>query len=92
MSKCNYWCPNIEGCSSRQNVVIEKSEEDKSPEFCLECGEELKLLGIIPAGGFLKFSSSTPQQKREVLKKRSHEHFKKEVEEKKRFMDKNMKP
>lgn len=92
MSKCNFWCPNTEGCSSRKNIYIEKEEEDKIPEYCEECGEELKLLGIIPAGGFLKFNSLTPQQKRESLKKRSHEHFNKNVKENKKYMDKYYKP
>ena len=38
---------------------------------------------------FLRFQSSSPQQKQEHLKKRSHEHFKKNIAEKKRDMVKN---
>lgn len=42
--------------------------------------------GKIP--NFGKFSSMSMEGKKEMLKKRSHEHFKKEIQEKKSILDK----
>ena len=37
-----------------------------------------------------KFASSTPEQRAKILDKRSHEHFLREIKEKKVHMDKNV--
>ena len=67
----------------------------KSNPLCIVCKRELVV--VIPEyksseGPYYgKFASMSPIEKRQVLKKRSHEHFKKEIKEKKDWMDKNYK-
>jgi len=84
IQRYNYWCPNPTGkCTQRINFIITKPEEEKdNKEYCLECESELKLMGIVPYGGVGKFQSMTPQQKQQVLQKRSKEHFKKHIKDK----------
>lgn len=85
--KFTYCCLNgITGddCSiarMKDPFVIEKleSEEDKK-ELCPECGQPLKQLGRKMTGGRTKFSSMSKDDQKKSLKKRSHNHFKKEIE------------
>jgi hypothetical protein len=39
---------------------------------------------------FAKFASSSPIKKKEMLKQRSNEHYKKHVKEKKEYLDRNI--
>lgn len=86
--KYNYWCSNPSGnCSLRQNQHIIKDESiAKKKEFCIECGSELKLLGTLGTMNFNGMSLMTKDQQAQVMKKRSHEHYKKHIEENKREM------
>jgi len=79
----NYCCTNTDSCDiAFQTVQITKPEEEADKvEKCSECKKPLKRLGVVMSGGYLKVASMNPEGKREVLKKRSHEHFKKEIKE-----------
>lgn len=75
MINYNYCCLN-ENCDNKKNQLIQKEEkEERRPEYCIDCGEIMKLLGFVPAGGIGKFAGMTPTQKHQVLLKRSREHF-----------------
>lgn len=67
--------------------------KDKSGnELLCKCGKKLKEKQIDKEFGvplFGKFSSMTSEQKREVLKKRSSEHFQKDLSEKREQMHKD---
>lgn len=87
MTKYNYCCIN-DDCEETQNFHIIKEEEDGDiPEYCLTCKEELKLMGEVPYGGIGKFKMSSPNEKRQILKKRSREHFQKHIKDRQREED-----
>lgn len=70
--------PDCTLCNSKGDV--------QSTTELIECpttGIPLKVMGETMAGGYTKFNSLTNDQKREVLKKRSHTDFIKNVEERK---------
>lgn len=91
-SQYNFYCLNFSNCDlSRKKVItLECVEGEENEQLCPECGELLKCVGrpstVTP---LLKFHSKSVEDKKKILKKRSHDHFKKEIEEKKRDMDKN---
>ena len=63
--------------------------ESISKVTCPNCGSErTKILGE-SCGVFAKFSSMSPQDKQKALKKRSDEHFKKNLKEKKEYLDRS---
>lgn len=63
-----------------------KSEEEVNHE-CPSCESvKIKVLGQ-ECGVFGKFSSMSPKDKQTVLKKRSNEHYKREIKEKKEYLD-----
>lgn len=74
-------------CLSCGKRYQEDSEKEPQNTPCPECGSgETKVLGE-QCGVFGKFSSMSPQEKQKVLKKRSTEHFKKEIKDKKEYLD-----
>lgn len=70
-SRCTLDCVDVQ--------VQKENEKEKVNDVCAECGKKLKVLGIKLFGGFLKFETLSPAEKKKVLKKRSHEHFKKKL-------------
>jgi hypothetical protein len=62
------------------NIDEDKLSEDTAP---------LKLMGEKMFAGYLKTSNYTPQQKRQMLKKRSSQHFQKEIRDRKEQTWKN---
>jgi hypothetical protein len=87
-----YWCNNINCNGYHKMVIITKPYGDEfEPEACDRCGEILYSKGINSAEdsrsdllsiSFAKIGSMTPEQKKAELKKRSHQHFLKNVKEK----------
>lgn len=57
--------------------------------MCDICNGEMKILGEQILGGYLKINSMPPREKRQALKKRSHEHFKKKVRDQRVDMIRN---
>lgn len=91
MTTYNYFCTNNDCPEAYNYVHIQKNEsEEKEPEFCEHCEQEMKLVGYIPAGGYLKSSAMTRDQRKDMLRKRSKEHAKKEISEKKHEMIKQL--
>ena len=70
-------------CDEKGNVKSEHKDL-----ICPHSKKLLKVMGECVSGGYLRVSSMTPDQKQVVLKKRAHEHFKKNIEEKKHEMNK----
>ncbi len=67
------------------NFVIEKEDKDKNkPEHCPECKKKLKLIGTLGTFNFSKMSFMNREQKQAMFKKRSHNHFKKKIQENQR--------
>jgi predicted ATP-dependent serine protease len=80
----NCFCFDCSGSKSRFQVT---SETEPKEITCTNCGGvHTKILGQ-ETGCFAKFGSMTPQDKQKVLKKRSNEHFKKEIQQKKQYLD-----
>ena len=83
--KCSRKGVEDEYLKNLYKVINGKLVSDNAP--CPECGEireEIDTNSRIPLSkkniGMGKYSSSSPEQQREMLKKRSHEHYKKAVE------------
>lgn len=79
-------------CKSTREKLTEKRYKwasDNTKEYCLDCGH--KMIEVIPvqvnAPTIGKFANMTPAQRQQVLKKRSHEHFKKHIADKKYEMN-----
>lgn len=89
MKKFIYWCPNINECDNRDYVIIEKNKE--SIEHCEKCASKMKLMGEKTYGGTQRFKNMSTNEKRNVLKKRSLEHNKKEINDKRNDIDKKFK-
>jgi len=71
--------------------VIEKDDsEENTKEFCSDCEEELKIIGVAGILMFKKSSMMTREEKTNMLKKRSHDHYKREIEGDKREMIRNV--
>jgi len=89
--KYNYCCLDCT-CGAKgsdKDFVIEGvediNEQEKEIEFCPNTEEPhpLKLLGMSVSGGYVKFNTLSKEDKRKMLKARSHEHFNKEIKEQK---------
>ena len=80
----------------KQTKVSKNYDKEYDDEKCKKCKEVLTYKGIYTEepfnSSFSKMSLMTKSQKVEVLRKRSKKHFKKEIAEKKRDMDKNIIP
>ena len=72
----NCFCVNQECELKFKNLTITAEKEDDT-FICEACGQRLKVVGTKVWGGVLRFDSLTPSQKREVIHKRSMDHFKK---------------
>ena len=99
MVNYNYYCIGCTcGAKEKDTTFIIEKETKTNDLFELPTDEErcpindsvLKLMGQNLAGGFAKFASSSPDERREVLKKRSHTHYKKEIQEKVRESDRDL--
>lgn len=87
-------CTNIDCSSFDKEIIVDRikwifNESIKKlvlsePMICKECGSELQVIKneTIPEICINKFDSLSPQQKREVIKRRSSEHMRKTGEEK----------
>lgn len=72
-------------CGSLQDEVHASNittKEYSKKLACSSCKEEGKMVWSPTKLNFGTYESSTPEQRKEILKKRSHEHFKKNIEEK----------
>lgn len=88
-NRYNYWCvdcncENKEKHSSYRNFVIEKPEsKEKRKEPCPNNPKlKLKLMGMLTYGG----TTMSKEERIVSLKKRSKDHFNKEIKEKKEHM------
>jgi putative FmdB family regulatory protein len=95
MPTYDYKCKS---CGNVKEIIHSMKECDKKErnEFCEECNSEKQfertvVNGQAPAIGL--YSSASPEEKKKILKKRSHDHFEKEIKEKFHVMNsKNYKP
>jgi len=95
----NCCCLENDRCpSSGITVRVEVTEElytalNESPEqvglTCDICNGDLKILGEQMLGGYLKINSMPANEKRQALKKRSKEHFKKKLRDQRVDMIRN---
>lgn len=90
MKKYNVCCLNT-NCELGKKFSFQMEideREDNDEQICPCCGETIKIIGEVTyIGG--DFSNLPSSQKKESLVKRSREHFKKHIKEKKDWMDKN---
>jgi len=69
----NYRCTNYE-CSNKGLIKIKKRRGDVNiPEYCHKCESVLKLVGE-EFNNVALFGSKTPEQKKEIIKRRAKEH------------------
>lgn len=74
MSTYNYRC--LAGCGETGlQRVFKASAEKDSPTPCSKCGSPMKLMGEV-YNCFASFGSKSPEEKKEVIKKRANEHTK----------------
>jgi hypothetical protein len=91
----NFICPT---CKKEHTIPEYKMKMDcryydnNNNLLICDCDAKAELVSMAKWDGscpaFGKFSSMTVQEKQSVLKKRSHEHFEKEIKEKKTYLDK----
>lgn len=84
-----YQCTNTDCSKFQEQITIPKVRfifnkqtekmEPSEPIICPECGKDLQHIATdgMPTIHFNKFESLTPQEKKEVMHKRSVDHFKK---------------
>lgn len=79
LTSYNYCCLNSECNLCSKKFIVKKPEKAiNQQELCEECFQPMKLLGENSYGGIVsKFGSGTSEQKKQMLLKRSSEHFKK---------------
>lgn len=75
----NYKCLNSSQCGNKGLIQVSKlrSEQD-TDEFCSVCNTKLKLVGEV-YNCIATFGSKTPEQKKEIIKKRAKEHDRKKM-------------
>ena len=86
-------CKNKDLSHKERTFVIPMTEEEKEGGDVICHNSEksiLKCQGYIPTWGIGKFNSLTPDQKQQVLLKRSKEHFKKNITEDKYEKNKSL--
>lgn len=67
----NFWCRNKKCTEHEGYTKIKLTEEEKSDEhLCLECGEPLKLMGMV-SNVHAVIGSMTPNERQKALLKRS---------------------
>lgn len=91
----NLWC-RTEKCKYNKKH-LKADIDDSNDDFafsCPECGEVMKVMGYNSYGGYAKVNSMSKEEKKSALLKRSHDHYKKEIKERKIQMirDQNKKP
>ena len=71
-----YICLNQE-CANHSHQFVKKQEsESEEEEPCIACLQPMKLLGEVMYGGIGgNFRQSTPEQRKQMLLKRSSKHF-----------------
>lgn len=76
LSRYNYKCLN-EDCSDNNFQVIQKDESQRNEiEYCDCCYSPMKLMGEIISGSLtMSFRNSSPEQRKQMLMKRSKKHF-----------------
>lgn len=86
-----YKCKECSGIQEEfhSSKLVTNDEKDFNVNLkCNSCNRIGVMFRIIQATNFMTYDSSTPEQKREMLKKRSKEHFKKEIQDKFHQMNK----
>ena len=86
--KCSF-CGYIQEENHSYKLITNKENDIKHKIICQQCNAIDTMERIISAVPMGMYSSTTSEQKKEMLKKRSHEHFKKNIEES--FHEKNKK-
>lgn len=88
MTTYNCICFTCEG-SGKFQLDSELGYDELGVILCPNCGsEKTKVLGQVN-NIFGKFDSMSPQEKQKVLKKRSNDHFKSKLKEKKEYLDRS---
>jgi hypothetical protein len=83
MPRYEYKCSLCQHVQEEIHSMTEVGNQDMLDGLvCYGCGVSGSMEQLITGGqGFQKVASMTPEERKEVLKKRSHDHFKKNVEE-----------
>ena len=69
----NYWCTH--GCYGNDNIPVTKDHSKADdPELCPKCNEPMKRIGRVCNSFLGSFDSRSPQEKKEILKKRARDH------------------
>ena len=77
MILCNFYCLNSE-CEWTQIIKIDLPDDEIDKEYCCEnCGSVLKFVGTSSKVYTTKFNQLSPNEKKNILKKRSSDHNKK---------------
>lgn len=93
--KYTYMCYNEKCNKLGKEVVVEKKYKDEYKSTpCKSCKEDMTNKGMITDGNFegivvAKVASMGKEDRAKILKKRSKNHFKKHIAEKRREMIKN---
>jgi len=75
MNTYNYKCLNG-FCENRSIIQVSKIRAEKDNfELCIRCRKPMKLMGET-YNCFATFGSKTPEQKKEIIKKRANDHNK----------------
>ena len=84
MPRYSYKCPTCEEIREVFHLISEvnsPSEETVKQITCQTDGVLMKQYFGDMSGGYKRMSGMEPEQRKEILKKRSHEHFEREIKE-----------
>lgn len=84
---CTKWKKIYELCESEMDEVIFPLSEHIPKDLTKDIDENCKLRRVPCSTGLLVFNMMTPEQKKEAIRKRSHEHYEKEIKDRKKVMD-----
>lgn len=85
--KCKV-CGNVQEENHSYTKITNDENDISNTIECQKCNLVGEMIRVMGNSGLANFSMMTPEQKKESLKKRSHEHFKKHVEERFHQMNK----
>lgn len=84
--KCE--CGNVQEEIHSYKLVTNDENDFAFTLICSSCGKKGLMKRLISVPNFGKYSSASTEEKREILKKRSKDHFKKNIEDKFHQMNK----
>ena len=75
-------CKNIQEEIHSYKLITNDIDDYKEKLKCKNCNTLGSMFRVIEAPMYGAYESSTTEQRKQILKKRSHDHFKKEIEDK----------